>query len=331
MRIDSIYKNNKVYDIINNDIKNNRVNHAYFLHGQDQELVKAMSLAIASHISCKRELAPCNNCSTCQRIYNNTHSDLFIYPSQDKKTIQVKDSQEIVLQSYIVPLEAKYKVFILNNFENTTISAQNKLLKTLEEPSKSVVFIINSVEPKSVLATIKSRCKNVYVPNLDKSELEKVVVDNTQGMSKPKIKALLNFKIETLSDIKQVLQNNAEDGMDELVYEVFTKMINSSYVLEYSNKIITKDQSLKNFYNSVLATLLKVIKSHNNIVDNNDKDVDKIKTIKSMLSVPYLNTLYTSVINAINELSNNTNKTNSLENFLFKILEAKFKCQKSQI
>ena len=74
---------------------------------------------------------------------------------------------------------------LCKNFEKTNTHAQNKFLKTLEEPPKNVVFILLTTDIKSVLKTIVSRCKLINVRSLTQDELCRVAntMDIKAGVS----------------------------------------------------------------------------------------------------------------------------------------------------
>lgn len=171
MEMLDIYKNSSVYNIIKKDIDNNMVSHAYILTSDDYDLINTYSKYVAKQLLCGSDI--CNSCSNCVKIEHNTHTDVLVYPKEDQKQILVNDIMEIIDSSFVRSGEG-YKIFILNNFEKCLPQAQNKFLKTLEEPSDGVVFIILTLDIKSVLKTITSRCKVINVPNLKVEELSQI-------------------------------------------------------------------------------------------------------------------------------------------------------------
>ena len=76
------------------------------------------------------------------RIEQGIDLDVKIYPKNNQKLL-VADSNEIVNEAYIKPVNLPYKIFIINNFDQSTEEAQNKLLKVLEEPPQNVYFLLN--------------------------------------------------------------------------------------------------------------------------------------------------------------------------------------------
>ena len=74
-------------------------------------------------------------------------------------------------------MDSKYKVYILGRFDECTIQAQNKILKTLEEPPQNVIFILTCNNDLAVLPTIRSRSKKINEPNLSCDIIEKYLQD----------------------------------------------------------------------------------------------------------------------------------------------------------
>ena len=177
MEFDNLYAKSELKLIVNNDIAGNMLNHAYLLCGQDDVLLNYFAKEFAKHILCDK--AGCGACSTCGKIEKGFHSDVLVYPKDKKKGLVVEDIAEIVEKAYVQPMEATKKIFILNNFDVSTTQAQNKLLKTLEEPPASSMFIITSTNPSNILNTIKSRSKTVNVPLLNASVVETFILHNS--------------------------------------------------------------------------------------------------------------------------------------------------------
>ena len=94
MEILDIYKNSNVYNLINKDINNNMVSHAYLLTCDDYDLLKNYSLCIAKQLFCDNNI--CNTCGNCLRVEHNTHTDLLVYPKENGKQILTGDILEII-------------------------------------------------------------------------------------------------------------------------------------------------------------------------------------------------------------------------------------------
>ena len=90
------------------------------------------------------------------KIEKGVDLDVKVHPKNAEKLL-VADSNEIVSEAYVKPVNMPNKIFVINNFDVSTEEAQNKLLKILEEPPKNVYFLISAMSEEKVLPTIKSR------------------------------------------------------------------------------------------------------------------------------------------------------------------------------
>ena len=110
-------------------------------------------------------------------LFNSTdifeHPDIRVVTSENINTLGVDDIRKVITNESIYPIEAKYKIFIFPPTKSLTEEASNALLKTLEEPSNSNIFIITSNgrhwshskddSIKNMLPTLKSRCRTLYI------------------------------------------------------------------------------------------------------------------------------------------------------------------------
>ena len=300
------YLNSNVYKIIQSDIQNGMLTHSYILYGYKADEVKELSVFMAQHILCQQENAPCGKCNVCHNIYKGIYSDVLVYP-KNSKGLKVEDAKEIVNESLVVPFENNKKVYILNDFDLANVLSQNKLLNTIEEPASSVVFIINTSNINGVLSTIKSRSKKIYV-TLDNTTTVKPAEQNNQ----------------------QAVSNEVLDLLTNLAFSLFLQMKNSSQVLSYSFKIGEYEEHLPVLLNILQTILADATKLKYKIVNTlvNKNYVSQLTQIADTFSVQALKELFDDVSASNQMISTNCNKNAVIENFLIKILEVKFKCQK---
>jgi DNA polymerase III subunit delta' len=88
-----------------------------------------------------------------------------------EKNIKIEQIRAAQNDMLLFPYSGKYKVLIINNAQQMTISAQNSLLKTLEEPNSTSVIILVTHEPLRILPTLRSRCQNILFSLLSNEEI----------------------------------------------------------------------------------------------------------------------------------------------------------------
>lgn len=158
MKID-FYGNKQTVELVEKALESKRFSHAYLFYGPDGCGKRTLAKQFAQGILCKGENSPCGQCSSCKKAQNETHPDLTILSGEGgKNSFHVEKIRKVRSDAYIQPNDGKYKVFLLSNIENMSISAANSLLKVLEEPPAYVIFILTCSSHKSIPSTIVSRC-----------------------------------------------------------------------------------------------------------------------------------------------------------------------------
>ncbi|MBO5910074.1 MAG: AAA family ATPase [Clostridia bacterium] len=136
--------------------------HAYLMYGEDGLLNIELARVFIASIFCGK--MACFECESCKRIEINKNPDLLII---DKPNLQVSDIEGLIDNVQLKPMIYKYKVIFITNADGINVAAQNKLLKTLEEPNSQVVFVLACTNSEKLLPTIKSRLKKHYIPSID--------------------------------------------------------------------------------------------------------------------------------------------------------------------
>ncbi len=144
-----------------------KLSHAYIVSASPEEgLAKARELAAAMLCESEGE-RPCGGCRHCRKSLRGIHPDIMVRtrPLDDKgkmkKEYPVEYMREIVSSSVVMPNEAEKKVYIIRDAGAMNTSAQNALLKLLEEPPYFVAVILISETPRLLLETIRSRCVSI--------------------------------------------------------------------------------------------------------------------------------------------------------------------------
>lgn len=153
-------------------IKNGRLPHAIMLRGGSEALRQRLSLFLAEAFVCEGDSKPCGKCSHCLKAQSGNHPDIITAdPStQGEKTFKIALVREIKDDAYIIPNEARSKVYILRSADKMNIQAQNALLKLIEEPPTYARFILECDSSAAMLETIMSRV-TLFDLGADKDEI----------------------------------------------------------------------------------------------------------------------------------------------------------------
>lgn len=152
----------KIYDLA----AKKSISHALLLESNNKSLCIDVATNVAKILMCQdSQNTPCNNCSSCKKIVNNIHPDIeTIKPINNQKTIGIDVIRNLKKNAYITPNESNYKIYVFPDASIITPQAQNAFLKILEEPPKSVIFIMICPSRLLLLDTIISRltCFKIY-------------------------------------------------------------------------------------------------------------------------------------------------------------------------
>jgi DNA polymerase III subunit delta' len=147
--------------------------------GPDGVGKRTTALALASAINCPHpdiDGDACGDCSSCRRIARAQHPDIVSLVPNEKGTTTVEMARDVIGQAGYRPFEARRRVVIIDEADSLQPAAQNALLKTLEEPPPSSMFVLVTARPDSLLQTVRSRCPRVRFGRLGPADLAEVLV-----------------------------------------------------------------------------------------------------------------------------------------------------------
>ncbi len=156
---------------LTNAIQMNRVAQAYMLTGVRGVGKTTTARIIAKSLNCSTgpTSGPTDGDPICDAITAGTHPDVIEIDAASNRGIdKMRDLLETVQYA---PMEARYKVYIIDEVHMLTTEAFNALLKTLEEPPPHVVFIFATTEIRKVPVTILSRCQRFDLKRVDPETL----------------------------------------------------------------------------------------------------------------------------------------------------------------
>ncbi len=119
----------------------------------------------------------CGVCSACTRIARGVHPDVLIVEPGDSGSIKIEQVRDVVERAGYRPFDGRRRVVIVDEADALVPAAQNALLKTLEEPPPSSVFLLITSRPDSLLPTVLSRCPRLRFRPLDPDEVAALLMN----------------------------------------------------------------------------------------------------------------------------------------------------------
>lgn len=173
----AVYGNEIVTDTLTSMIKSERLSHAFVLYGNKGLGKKTLARYIAMQILCSETDAPCCECKSCRMIMDNQHPDVKWISADENKGFSVQSLRATVLDAYVKPNEGDRKIYIFTDCENMLPTAQNTLLKLIEEPPEQALFIFTASSKSAFLPTIISRVISLGVTEVTEEECRKALAD----------------------------------------------------------------------------------------------------------------------------------------------------------
>lgn len=320
-----LIKDTTAFNTVKGDVESNKLSHAYLILTADGENLTEYLKIFASLAVCK-ESFPCGKCRACTLIQKDAFSDVIVYPKNGDSIVS-EEVNQLIEESFVKPLESDKKIFILSHAESMTVQAQNKLLKTLEEPPQNVHIFIGATSEFPILPTVKSRVKKLEIPAFTHQKLFSVLKEEFTDTERLKEaifcgdgtlgQAVLNYSDEKLKEVSALIE------------EIIVDMKSSSDVLRFSTKITASKCDMETFlsvFELKLRDMLVKAQGEEGLVGNLTA-LNRVKNAENFSSGAIIFALE-SIGEAHRRRKFNVNATMLLEWLLLKILEGKYKWQK---
>lgn len=144
--------------------------HCYLLAGPAGSGKTTLARLLAASLQCEGQEKPCGVCPACRKAMAGIHPDIISVDTPDRKTVPVDRIRELQADAYIRPNEGQRKVYLFPRAQALTESAQNALLKLIEEPPPYGVFLLLSDTPEKLLPTVRSRCQLLRLEPVPQAE-----------------------------------------------------------------------------------------------------------------------------------------------------------------
>ncbi|MGT2949346.1 DNA polymerase III subunit gamma/tau [Streptococcus devriesei] len=228
-----------------------KISHAYLFSGPRGTGKTSAAKIFAKAMNCphQKDGEPCNQCDICHDITNGSLEDVIEIDAASNNGVD--EIREIRDKSTYAPSRATYKVYIIDEVHMLSAGAFNALLKTLEEPTENVVFILATTELHKIPATILSRVQRFEFKTIKTKAIQEHLAEILQkeGVAfDEEALSLIAKRAEggmrdALSILDQALSLTADKHVSLEIAEEITGSISLSALDNYVSDLLNHDAS----------------------------------------------------------------------------------------
>lgn len=300
------------FRLIKKDYDSGRLSHSYMIVADDRDVIDSFMVMVELLIYCDKGM--CGSCTECRKILEHNNTNVYNVVANDGKAIKVEEITAMIDNTYMIPFENNYMIYTINRGETMTVLAENKLLKTLEEPQGKTLILIGTTNEYNMLETIKSRCKKLYIERFTKEQVISIFKDRYSPLD---IDRAYDMAGGIISKVENMLSASGN------IIDEYNKVIDMLACLKSSRDVPKVADMIKNADSEKVRKFVDILEIiMKDILKNPDKETGL--TGFNRLSVVNIQSL---IDTAREKLYFNCRPQAVLDYLLLGILEVKYKCR----
>ena len=175
MELSALAGNRRLKEQLAGQEEGRGLSHAYILSGPAGSGKHTLARLLCAAMLCAAPAGqrPCGRCGPCRKVFGGIHPDVaLISGPKEGKPITVDQVRELRAGAYIRPNEGERKIYVLERAGQMNASAQNALLKLLEEGPPYAAFLLLAENTGGLLQTVRSRCVELPLRPVSPAEAE---------------------------------------------------------------------------------------------------------------------------------------------------------------
>lgn len=308
---DDIVGQGHITKTLKNQIKNDKVGHAYLFCGTRGTGKTTCAKVLSRAVNCLHPVDgnPCNECEICKGILDGSIMDVKEIDAASNNGVD--NIREIRDDVQFVSAAAKYTVYIIDEVHMLSQGAFNALLKTLEEPPEHVIFILATTEAHKVPETILSRCQRFDFRRIKPSDIILRMKEIAHGdglkITDDAYKMLGRLADGSMRDGLSILERVVSAEGEEVTADSITSVLgistadsiykvigailkgDAASIISTLDEVLAEGKDLKVFMDSLIDTLrnimlCKISENPENALDLGDEDMIKLKALSEKVT-----------------------------------------------
>jgi len=162
MDLSALAGNDRLKELLSQREEGRGLSHAYIISGPMGSGRHTLARILAAAMLCTGTGRPCRSCGQCKKVFGDIHPDVnLISGAGESKPVSVDQIRALRADSHIRPNEGKRKIYLLEGADQMNSSAQNAMLKLLEEGPSYAAFFLLAENGGNLLQTVRSRCEEL--------------------------------------------------------------------------------------------------------------------------------------------------------------------------
>nr|WP_312579520.1 DNA polymerase III subunit gamma/tau [Sedimentibacter sp.] len=309
---DDVLGQEHVTKTIKNQILSDNIAHAYLFTGIRGTGKTSTAKIFARAVNCtnNHDGNPCNECESCKSILNETNMDVIEMDAASNNGVE--DIRELRDKVKFLPVNSKYKVYIIDEVHMLSKGAFNALLKTLEEPPEHLLFILATTEPHKIPPTILSRCQRfdlhrIKIPTIVEN-MRKICDEVNVDIDENALKLIAANSEGAMRDAQSILDRCLSFTEGKIDYETVINLlgtVNYQTIMEVASSLLEKNientmmlvddildkgKELSFFLDELIIyfrnlLIIKTTNSIENLTKVSDDAVKELKEISEKISI----------------------------------------------
>jgi DNA polymerase-3 subunit delta' len=182
MPLRDVIGHRRLVELLSRSVRNDSLPPSLILSGPSGVGKRLVAISTAQVLNCSvPRVGPagvdaCGACAACARIAKGIHPDVLFLEPGESGSIKIDQVREIIDRAGYRPFEGRRRVVILDDADALVPAAQNALLKILEEPPPSSIFLLITSRPDMLLPTVRSRCPQLRFRELAADDVAAVLM-----------------------------------------------------------------------------------------------------------------------------------------------------------